>query len=935
MLRVVISVLLVVSVESGSVWWGWYPSFRECINNDNQLHQEWTRDLECIATKDLRSSDPLQQQSVNSYGIAYDVKIHCFDDSGSTNFNADDDHVEIQYYNSTSGSCDAALNGSFILNNTICGENDPSAPHALTHSRFHCSRCNFMFFDEVAPPYFIQGVGILVFLLVCILINYTLQDKFDRFMKTFPAKFGKVKIPHPVIGQLAIFKNIDEHYSPKGNFTSGESSSSSLVTSPLEPVSPIMVSPGVGRGRNYFNDDSFSDNLWAKTYSTSRSAGRGISSVSGFDDGSILTRSSSNPTGMKVRSNTHKSIIGFEQIPLYKDDSLEMNSVPVTAQIDEELSPTTNILGPPAGKRRRSATQRTVRPILNKKSKNGGQQAEVRFDYPEHSRTVDEVCSLSLECDEWISSGNIFYRFWKGYVARILSAMESKEDHKQKLYLYEGAFPNSPLMDHSTDSLTTSSTLPNDDVIDDYHQHGNVDQELIQCYICKQQNCTGKSDIRTTVLKGGLGGYFEVEKANKGYAFCSFTYPTAWVREHVFEYPPQKDVTDVPIERQEVSPVVTIIDPIGENAWRHLLSDPKEYRITESSTQSGEKLHAVRLKGVIAEWIPLNDLRIIGPCGGSYVRTAPVKEFKEGSGLYWKKWWSDFELCVGLLRRVEKDENGSYKASVKFQGSATLIVPIEVLTRVSEQDHNADFLVVPQRVTHRTMMAVFVASAPPLLAAKGCFLLVYFLYSVKNALSDGHGGRASHHSAWEAYEEVYFKLFNSGYPTLMADCGSVATYFTYVFRPTRKQFITGVGVPVLSMLALSLGISLPGIMTHALPMIGLYCVMWIPILLFLGAAMYYVRKLEPPPPPVKPDQLYDMPYIKKNFKCYLFTSGLFHLFFRFVAELIAVVFVQTNYNFAVLIYDGNPIIRTISDEFKMRQVSCAWEQGLKMASYFI
>ena len=333
-------------------------------------------------------------------------------------------------------------------------------------------------------------------------------------------------------------------------------------------------------------------------------------------------------------------------------------------------------------------------------------------------------------------------------------------------------------------------------------------------------------------------------------------------------------------------------------------------------------------------WLLHKDLNAVSTCGARYVRVVGKAEFKSKCSP-WHEWWGDFELCVGKVERVEA-VNGVVNCVVAFKGSATLTIPATCLTRCSQAEHDRDFFLSPQKVTHRTMMAVFVASAPILLALKGAFLLYFFFHSVNESLMDGHGGRATNHSLWLSYSEVYFKLFNSGYPTLMADCGSVAVYFFSVFHPSLGQFVTGVGVPILALLTISLFISLPGVLTHALPMIVLYSWLWVPFFFVVVVVMRFVRdKFQPAVPQVQEARLYDMRYFKKHHKKYLILSGLFYLSFRVAMELIAVIFLQTNFNYGVLLYGGKPYFATIVEEFQMRQATCLWELGVRAISFFV
>eukprot|EP01065_Artemidia_motanka_P008773 TRINITY_DN14429_c0_g2_i7.p1 TRINITY_DN14429_c0_g2~~TRINITY_DN14429_c0_g2_i7.p1 ORF type:complete len:1193 (+),score=340.73 TRINITY_DN14429_c0_g2_i7:90-3581(+) len=518
----------------------------------------------------------------------------------------------------------------------------------------------------------------------------------------------------------------------------------------------------------------------------------------------------------------------------------------------------------------------------------------------------------------------------------------------------------------------------------DYRCRGKTMQNV-------KYNCeSGTSNTVLVARQGGmedediqrvaLAGHFGVTAHNigtfDGKVLCAFRRPRGWLRTAKvarMRYAPkafeEAETEDHRWPSNVVLPKDAGADGVAEQVWMRLCETSGFAVACEVRGWT-----AVELSCDVHVWIPRCHLRKVADWGGDYARL-PIRSemetgFKTAGTDLWKNWYKDFELVVGKVRRVytpsmhhayrqeafeqakrnievhpraTMEKPGSpqwcseYLALMSFAGSASLLVPAKLLRPSNAKEENAEYLVVPQPIQTRVMMAVFVASTPPLLALKGIALMSMFGLSIKEATSDGHSGRANNHSPWQAYEEVYFKLFNSGYPTLLADCGTVSAYFFFTFAPvTISQFVNGVGAPILGLLTLAISISLPGSLTHALPMVFYYFWFWIPVLLIIYGIVRLVLRCRPLAPTVPEQFRFDLAYYLKHHKSYLARAASFYLFFRVLAELAVVVFLQTNYNYAVLNYESlASYFGAISTEFKHRQLQCTLENTKKLVSLII
>eukprot|EP01062_Namystynia_karyoxenos_P008221 TRINITY_DN12892_c0_g2_i1.p1 TRINITY_DN12892_c0_g2~~TRINITY_DN12892_c0_g2_i1.p1 ORF type:complete len:1191 (+),score=267.99 TRINITY_DN12892_c0_g2_i1:71-3643(+) len=480
-----------------------------------------------------------------------------------------------------------------------------------------------------------------------------------------------------------------------------------------------------------------------------------------------------------------------------------------------------------------------------------------------------------------------------------------------------------------------------------------------------------EDSVAVFALAGALGQYGDVMgiMIKRGVRQClvAFRRPRAWVKARRVER--LENWEKRPAQGDDPGPTLRVEDKELEALWMRMLKPEKAKKpppnaapvglrtLTKTSEQGrqstkakhktalrfvvtheaedGERWKACELLGAIYVWLPATSVIKIADWGGPFCRTGEKEDLQEAMKESWKKWYGDFELCVGQVMRIQRakpaeelaeGELGTFETVVAFKGSATIVFPIHSLHRCTEAQHDAEYLITPQPVVRRAMMGVFVASTAPALAAKGLLNLVTFTHAISAASSAGHGGRAGDHSIMGVYEEVYFKLFNSGYPTLVADCGSVTFYYMYAFTPTVEQFVAGVGKPIIFILIVSLVLCLPGLLTHAFPMVVYYIWLWLPLWLFVYCVYGGVQRFKPSEPTVDPDHQYDMLYWIKHHKGYLSKVGLYYVFIRVMAQLLVVVFMQTNYNYAVMAYRGRPYFTTIKSEFTSRQITCVLEQ---------
>eukprot|EP01060_Flectonema_neradi_P029424 TRINITY_DN4070_c4_g1_i4.p2 TRINITY_DN4070_c4_g1~~TRINITY_DN4070_c4_g1_i4.p2 ORF type:complete len:519 (+),score=87.02 TRINITY_DN4070_c4_g1_i4:179-1735(+) len=208
------------SVE-GSVWWKWWNSTDQCIDKKESeiVHREWGPKDECLHAETLQIGDPIHElgeELINALESSWDVdhgrKIDVMITCTEIHPYGTGEMVMLTYYNTSDASCGGLPIIKLHINESECGTvgnvhvpvttlNVSVATH-FTNSRFMCTRCNWVFYNESAPPYVVQAAGILIFLVGCIVLNFLLQDKLDRLMKTLPNKIpccGKNKLDHEEI----------------------------------------------------------------------------------------------------------------------------------------------------------------------------------------------------------------------------------------------------------------------------------------------------------------------------------------------------------------------------------------------------------------------------------------------------------------------------------------------------------------------------------------------------------------------------------------------------------------------------------------------------------------------------------------------------------------------------------------------------------------
>ena len=937
------AVLLIAAshfASSGSVQWLWWHTVEDCLDDGSESsawHVEWAPADECLPTKALKDSDPVRAVSLFHELGEYDARLRCIDPGGGSNFNAKDDFVQIAFYNTDDGSCQGEPRSLLNFSNNECGANATAA------ARFKCSNCAWVFMNESPPPYFVQAIGVFVFLVACILLNIYLQDHFDRLIKVLPYICMPCLIkPKRQLSEEEIVPGVTVILQCKTNFcqaqkrieerdrldSAGNEDLDPLHVVPLQPLQEVPLQE--------------TDRMYTPDYPDFDSSGKFLESSTKRSD--------------LDSSQKQKVLTGTAKLSL---DIVELLNT------DNGSSPSSTLKGAGRG----SFTRR------------GGRQLR------DSSFNIAKVSHTDLaEAAKTTRPRRSFH------AARSNLALQATNSGSRSPLLPSGTmeFDGSPgteslLSPHSTggtpgvknrnrgESFASRLTV-NTDVVETYSEHQTAHRPLISplrvCVVCGVQSrngeskrnvfkcieCKGKSknpllarveerdeDLQNITHMGLLGEFAEVLAKKDDQVYLAFRNVRAWVLMSSLQkavnqskIDKDKDKDRDPLQEpralypNDPGPNVRIEDEDIERLILRLACS-HGFRVTH---YSDDVWVAIRMQTPVCCWVSRKAVRKQYDWGGQYVRVAGKKEFKAASREKWTKWWSDFELCVGELMMIKRDEEDvtALEAVVQFKGSATLVVPCEALMSCTQDEHDSEYLITPQKVSKRTMMAVFVASAPPLLAAKGLFLLCFFIYSVVTALSDGHAGRAKKHGRWEAYEEVYFKLFNSGYPTLMADCGSVTLYFVYSFRPNLHQFIAGVGKPVLITLGMAIGISLPGVVTHALPMVFVYGWMWLPIALMIHLVYRLVKNSVPESPDVAVEHEYDIRYYHRNHKMYLIKSGGFYLLFRFIAELVAVLFIQTNFNYAIFLYEGTPYFKVIIEEFNSRQFKCIIEMGVKMAS---
>eukprot|EP00755_Sulcionema_specki_P037542 Sspe_Gene.109152::Locus_88601_Transcript_1_1_Confidence_1.000_Length_2436::g.109152::m.109152 len=786
---VVVLLLGAAQCDGGSVWWEWWPTDEHCKvgDQDDVIHHEWITDRECLHSAILQDGDPLRklpQEVIGSQSVKdYDVMIFCADESGETDklSSVEDDLVFVRLFNTTDASCGGSLLAEVILNSTTCTNH--STFRSFDGARFHCTRCRWLFMGESAPPYFMQAVGVLIFLLFCIMINFFLQDRVDRWTKLLPSVFAK---PDPAEATDAVFPGVLvmlQTVVPRELRSDPPQATAASPPAALPPLSDQTIhrpnpAPPPQAHAQPASPSIEDDDTTRRSSSSFGNSGKYYRRYVLDDD---ATRVSPSPANM-LYSPPQRGLRVRPGYPPPRPAPLVLT--PLSARDEDELRASPPV-PPPVG----SSSVSSLPPPRRMGSVDAGMSR--RGDGYGRGRLapLSPVTPLTPVSRKY--SGPTYvntddpdpYPHW-GYhdVVRKPSAVDFS------------SVPTTPdlspgYLEHRSMHQPELPLLGKEIV-----EMVSVDTESTMCVVCgredrekvvrsmgpKCKECVGKghsedlllrfedqdTNLAVYALAGAFGEFASVRGMatfrGVSHSLVFFYNSRFWVQsQSLVRF--ERKLQRTPLEG-DTGPVVRVEDPLLEElVLRHCELDG--FFITHYCNVEGERWTAVELLGKIAVWLPTEVLTRVACCGGEYVRVKEKGVVQKVAGERWKDWWKEFELCVGKVVRVIKVPVGktyAVEAVVKFKGSATITFPIEVLSRCSEKEHDAEYLITPQKVEKRTMMAVFVASAPPLLAAKGLYLMVYFGYSVRTAFSDGHSGRANNHNTWEAYEEVYFKLFNSG-----------------------------------------------------------------------------------------------------------------------------------------------------------------------------
>eukprot|EP01059_Diplonema_ambulator_P014022 TRINITY_DN24815_c0_g1_i1.p1 TRINITY_DN24815_c0_g1~~TRINITY_DN24815_c0_g1_i1.p1 ORF type:complete len:899 (+),score=136.72 TRINITY_DN24815_c0_g1_i1:60-2756(+) len=886
-LRILLSCILLANAglvdAGGSVLWEFWPTEQGCNHSSGGYNSDWIIDGVCMQGSDLQADDPL-----NTIGGGVDVAVRCSDPNGGSNRVASDDIATISWYNSTDRSCSGKV---WLTINVLPNECGPYPANSL---RVYCKRCKWFFQGASSPPYFLQAIGVLFFLTACIAFNLIFQHKLDYFAKVLPPKLcgclfadeaeekknKKKRTRHRVakdtivelVENISMYTALDELETPS-------------VKRPLSPLTNEEV-PTTPLGNSL-----------------------GGASVSKTHSGNLVSQTQSLPP----KGRRQRRMSRFRDAQKFELQTVGVNLTPSARDSSSPRSPTSPLSAP----KRRQSTKKISRasspsvipstnpllstPLLIGSGKNGS------IDDGMLTHSTPDIDSPHV--------GSSFQGWgWSKQSRRPSGRLQiqragSSRDIVEELYVVHAEA-------NPEDDDATIDVLVN--VYDEHGNSANADEDgspfaplyyvestvvVEECKFCACPLGTHDCDEwMTRAIRGEFGKIARVDRATPTRTLVSFLKP-----------------------RVELSKVPLPTESVDKAVWRELCT-AKGFVVVREQGPHGERV--IELEGNLHAWIDSSCVEWRSNCG-SFVRV--VEEPWKKAGTYWKDWYTDFELCVGEVVSFTKTPDGIV-LTVTFVHSAQITLPVACFRPSTEEMYNSEALIIPQPMERRIMMAVFVASTPPLLSLKALFLVSMFGYAIFNVLDVGHSGRAGHHSSWEGYEEVYFKLFNSGYPSLMADCSTLTSYFLINFRPSRKSFIRGVGLPSVVVLVITTVISLPGILTHAIPMAVYYGWLWAPLFFIVYHATKIIIRNRPSPPVIDMDDAFSMSAIWKNHRGYVIKASTYYVFFRFAAECVGVIFLQTNYNYGVLTYDGTPYFQTIKTEFDQREFLCVWERGVQAFS---
>ena len=974
--------LQICSTLASSVWWEYWESNEACTNGEDIYHREWAVGGTCLKSEDLKEFDPLKLMTNGS-----DITLNCIDDD-SNNRVAIDDDILINIFVSHDGSC-SGLPISTVHYNTSerCGTKQLS-PIAL-----HCTKCEWVFFEASAAPYFLQAFGVLAFLFFCVIFNICCQRRIDRWSKVLPPKllpccFGASQ-PTSDFLLVELMPNFEDSSSPQTvqsfmlprsitdtdtlladpankkcgilnlsmrqnqihtpttvqtdvcfgpRLTEGSVKDKRRRESPFKPpkgMNRTRTIPELRRPRHLFSvknsDKSQHPDLpedflellnspdtpdkglpqAGSTFgSTMRIKNRRKKSLSPIDDNEVA--------GLREFARRHSSIsvvslrdLRSSESPQSKKDNRRgreaMLSSPKSLPSDSsELVEFCTSAVPTSTKKKKNRRQKSISPVDDHMG---------TFPMSGSRRTLTRSASDMVELKEMRNSepspSHRRDRRRSGKDA-LASPKSQRSNSSEVVEMYQFHTSVEPLNSNQEDfnKFSVQSQPPSEqstEVIEIYQQHNA--SPLSGCSTCgcelDPHDCNEWISMGAT---GDLGSYGVVrasdyEDSNQQTIKVTFLKPDTWLPTDSLE---------------------------GNGIWGKLSERFGSIVLDQTTTE-----YQMELNANVTVQLPKQDLKWLSSNGCKYVRlrddakaVVPPDE--------WHNWYGDFLLCIGQVSKTTRVEsNDSCYICVTFYNSAAITLPQEAFEPATEEEHTSECLIIPQLLEKRIMMAVFVASTPPLLSAKALFLVSVFIHAIIITSQDGHQGRAANHSLWEAYEEVYFKLFNSGYPTLMADCTTLGLYFVVNFKPTFKGFIRGVGVPSFIVLVITSVLSLPGILTHALPMAFFYGWIWFPLI----AGVYFLSKavisIRPSPPVMNPEEAFSLSKIWKNHRSYVVKACIYFLVFRFCIEIVGVVFLQTNFNYGVLIYDGGAYLKVIQTEFENREFLCVWEKGVQAASFLI
>eukprot|EP01060_Flectonema_neradi_P040649 TRINITY_DN935_c12_g1_i1.p1 TRINITY_DN935_c12_g1~~TRINITY_DN935_c12_g1_i1.p1 ORF type:complete len:839 (+),score=114.18 TRINITY_DN935_c12_g1_i1:271-2787(+) len=833
-----------------------------------------------------------------------DVSLQC-EDEDTHNRVAMDDDVVIRVFATRDGTCSGTPVSTIHHNASMqCG-----SPR-LSPISLHCTKCEWVFFEASAAPYFLQAFGVLAFLFFCVIFNICCQRRIDRWSKVFPPKV----LPCCFASSESVSDYLLVELVPKFEDTSSRKTSQSFMLPRSLTDDTFAADKKSGCSGGGILNLSMSTRYQVQTPSVIHSD---VHFGSKLTDGSCSGKDKSPifkpPKGMN-RTRTAPELRRPKHLSSSKprnsvnaEDFLELLNNPDTP--DKVQSP---IPDSPEGIRKKTRRQASLSPIDECGSTISAAPSSIgRKSMSRRHRSVSDVLDLhDLQIAESPPVRKNRRRHRPEQVG--LSPRSHRSDSSELVEMYQ--FHAAPEPEISSADVVvelttmTPSSISDDDVVDDYFQHSTV--YSVGCPTCgceiNQHDCTEWIQMGAS----GEFGCFGVVKAT------DYENSTEEAVKVVFLKP------DMWLPNQPAEGCSSIWSKLSEHFGSIIL---------EQTTEE----YQIELNANVTVNLPKQDVKWISNNGCQFVRlrddaknVVPADE--------WSNWYTDFLLCIGrVIKATKSDTHGECYLCVSFFNSATITLPQSAFDPATEEEHASEYLIIPQLLEKRIMMAVFVASTPPLLSAKALFLVSVFVHAIYVTSQDGHQGRAANHSLWEAYEEVYFKLFNSGYPTLMADCTTLGLYFIINFKPTLKGFIRGVGVPSFIVLVVTSFISLPGILTHALPMAAYYGWIWVPLLLIVYFVSKLIISVRPSPPVMNPEDAFSLSRIWKNHRAYVVKACIYFLIFRFCIEIIGVVFLQTNYNYGVLIYDGGAYLDVIKTEYENREFLCVWERGMQAASFLI